>query len=53
MKSLDQKKQGYKDRFRCPCLLSLRAASQILKISYLVEFLYKLRMLSAWIDFFD
>ena len=45
MKSLDQKKQGYKDRFRCRCLFPHRAASQILEISYLVEFLYKLRML--------
>ena len=42
------KKQGYNDRFRSPCLFSPRAASQMLEILYLVEFLYKgLRMTSS------
>ena len=31
------KKQDYKDRFRSPCLFSLRAASQILEVLCLVE----------------
>ena len=34
------KKQDYRDRFRSR-LFSLRAASQIMEILYLVEFLYK------------
>ena len=41
------KKQDYKDRFRSRCLFSLTAASQILEILYLVNFLYKLMMFSA------
>ena len=41
------KKQDYKDRFRSRCLFSLTAASQILEILYLVDFLYKLMMVSA------
>ena len=41
------KKQDYKYRFRTRCLFSLRAASQIFEILYLVDFVYKLRMPSA------
>ena len=41
------KKQDYKDRLRSRCLITLRAASQMLEILYLVEFVYKFRMLSA------
>ena len=32
-------KQDYKDHFRSRCLFSLRAATQILEVLYLVEFL--------------
>ena len=41
------KKQDCKDRFRSRCLFSFRAASQISEILYLVDILYKLRMISA------
>ena len=41
------KKQDYKDRFRSRCLVSLTAASQVWEILYLVDFLYKLMMVSA------
>ena len=40
-------KQDYKDWFRSFCLFWLRAASQIVELLYLVDFLYKLIMLSA------
>ena len=41
------KKHVYKDRFRSRCLFSLRTTSQTLEILYLVEYLYKLRVLSV------
>ena len=41
------KKQDSKDHFLSRCLFSVWAASQILEIRYLVDFLYKLSVLSA------